>query len=173
MEGEREREKKKKDTYSCLFLRGRGRRKGKEDGLGSSASGMKERAGVKQLRRGKNLETLTNPWVDSSFSPYLFHGLSSYRFSVSRFGLIPETTVRGRQPPLSFQKNRIVGEGTIRKRPERLGWTLITATLNSRRWVVEKKKEKRRVSTRLPPFEGSFIAIQCDALSISCLRAGI
>lgn len=103
---------------------------------------MKERAGVKQLRRGKNLETLTNPWVDSSFSPYLFHGLSSYRFSVSRFGLIPETTVRGRQPPLSFQKNRIVGEGTIRKRPERLGWTLITATLNSRRWVVEKKKEK-------------------------------
>lgn len=104
---------------------------------------MKERAGVKQLRRGKNLETLTNPWVDSSFSPYLFHGLSSYRFSVSRFGLIPETTVRGRQPPLSFQKNRIVGEGTIRKRPERLGWTLITATLNSRRWVVEKKKEKK------------------------------
>lgn len=104
---------------------------------------MKERAGVKQLRRGKNLETLTNPWVDSSFSPYLFHGLSSYRFSVSRFGLIPETTVRGRQPPLSFQKNRIVGEGTIRKRPERLGWTLITATLNSRRWVVEKKKKKK------------------------------
>lgn len=35
--------------------------KGKEDGLGSSANGMKERAGVKQLRRGKNLETLTNP----------------------------------------------------------------------------------------------------------------
>lgn len=113
---------------------------------------MKERAGVKQLRRGKNLETLTNPWVvDSSFSPYLFHGLSlrclipflrvSFRFNTGDY--------RSRAPAncLPFRRT-IVGEGTIRK--SWLGWTLITATLNSRR-SSRRKKKKRRVSTRLPP----------------------
>lgn len=91
--------------------------KGKEDGLGSSASGMKERAGVKQLRRGKNLETLTNPWVDSSFSlRYLFHGLSSdasipfLRVSF-RFNTVGDYRSRAPTSPfLSEEQNRRGGD---------------------------------------------------------------